>query len=68
MIDVTDVNLKENDKANTLIINPTKTNTPILEIEELEDSQYHQEKNTFETFLTPNGEKLSTIKLPFSTK
>ena len=41
---------------------------PILEIEELEDSQYHQEKNTFETFLTPNGEKLSTIKLPFSTK
>lgn len=38
---------------------------PILEIEELENSHYHQSKGTFEQFETPNGETLKTIKLPF---
>lgn len=38
---------------------------PILEIEELENSYYHQSKGTFEQFETPNGESLNTIKLPF---
>ncbi|MEM7104687.1 MAG: CaiB/BaiF CoA-transferase family protein [Bacteroidota bacterium] len=41
---------------------------PILEVEELEDSQYHKTKNTFQIFHTPNGETLKTIKLPFSAK
>jgi len=40
---------------------------PILEIEELESSDYHKAKNTFETFKTPNGTALQTIKLPFSS-
>jgi alpha-methylacyl-CoA racemase len=38
---------------------------PILEIEELESHPYHQEKNTFEPFQTPNGHILKTIALPF---
>jgi len=38
---------------------------PILEIEELETSHYHQHKNTFETFETPNGTILKTVGLPF---
>ncbi len=38
---------------------------PVLEIEELENSDYHQSKNTFEEFETPNGTKLTTIALPF---
>ena len=41
---------------------------PILEIEELENSDYHQSKNTFEEFETPNGSKLKNIALPFKTK
>lgn len=41
---------------------------PILEIEELEDSHYHQEKNTFEEFETENGSKLKTVRLPFNVK
>lgn len=40
---------------------------PVLEIEELENTPYHQDNNTFETFETPNGEKLKTIKLPFKS-
>jgi len=39
---------------------------PILEIEELESSDYHQSKGTFEQFETPNGTTLKTIKLPIS--
>ena len=38
---------------------------PILEMEELETSEYHQERGTFEGFETPNGEELKTIRLPF---
>lgn len=38
---------------------------PILEIEELETSEYHQSKNNFEEFETPNGTKLKTIGLSF---
>lgn len=38
---------------------------PILEIEEMEDSDYHQEKKTFVDFQTPNGQMLKTINLPF---
>lgn len=41
---------------------------PILEIEELENSDYHQQKNTFTDSKTPNGTILSTINLPFRTK
>lgn len=41
---------------------------PILEIEELENSNYHQDKKTFEEFETPNGTKLKTIGLPFKAK
>lgn len=41
---------------------------PILEIEELEDSNYHQSKNTFEKLKTPQGTELSTIALPFKAK
>ena len=38
---------------------------PILEIEELENSEYHQEKQTFQSFETTNGTKLNHVKLPF---
>lgn len=38
---------------------------PILEIEELEDHPYHQEKKTFEPFQTADGRILKTIALPF---
>ena len=38
---------------------------PVLEVEELEEILYHQEKQTFEPFQTPNGEELKTIGLPF---
>lgn len=38
---------------------------PILEIEELESSDYHIHKNTFENFETANGINLKTIRLPF---
>ncbi|MEM9723734.1 MAG: CaiB/BaiF CoA-transferase family protein [Bacteroidota bacterium] len=38
---------------------------PVLEIEELEGTPYHQEKQTFLSIQTPNGEKLKTIGLPF---
>jgi len=41
---------------------------PILEIEELEAHEYHQEKNTFENIETPNGEELKTIRLPFNKR
>ena len=41
---------------------------PILEIEELEESNYHQAKNTFEDFETANGVKMKTIRLPFKAK
>ena len=37
---------------------------PILEIEELEDSEFHKSNGTFEEFTTPSGEKLKTIALP----
>ena len=39
---------------------------PILEIEELETSEYHQEKNTFEEFETKDGSKLKRVRIPFS--
>lgn len=38
---------------------------PVLEIEELENSDYHKHKNTFENFETANGTKLKTVRLPF---
>ena len=38
---------------------------PILELEELEASEYHRERGTFEEISTPNGESLKTIRLPF---
>lgn len=41
---------------------------PILEIEELENHPYHQEKNTFEEFQTADGTKLKTIALPFKER
>ncbi len=41
---------------------------PILEIEELEKSHYHQSKGTFEEFETAKGTKLTTIALPFKIK
>ncbi len=41
---------------------------PVLEIEELEEADYHKEKNTFEEFETPNGTKMKTIRLPFKAK
>ncbi len=41
---------------------------PILEIEELEDAHYHQNKGTFEHFTTPNGEALTTVALPFKSE
>jgi len=41
---------------------------PILEIEELEDAHYHQNKQTFEEFETTQGTKMNTIRLPFKTK
>lgn len=41
---------------------------PILEIEELENSAYHQAKQTFEPFETDQGTTLNTIALPFKAK
>ncbi len=41
---------------------------PILELDELEKSDYHQSKNTFQEEKTMNGEKFTTIKLPFKVK
>lgn len=38
---------------------------PILEIEELETSEYHKEKNTFEVFKTSKGTIMKTVRLPF---
>lgn len=38
---------------------------PILEIEELENHPYHQEKKTFEEFQTSDGSILKAIALPF---
>ncbi len=42
--------------------------SPILELEELEQHPYHQQKNTFENFETPNGTPLNTVALPFNVK
>ncbi len=41
---------------------------PILEIEELEASDYHNATNSFEEFETTGGTKLKTIGLPFRVK
>lgn len=41
---------------------------PILEIEELETSEYHLDKRTFEKIETPNGKVLTGVALPFKTK
>ncbi len=41
---------------------------PILELEELETSEYHQAKGTFEDIETADGTELKSIKLPFSTR
>lgn len=41
---------------------------PILEMDELEQSNYHQSKGTFQKFETPNGSELSEIALPFKVK
>ena len=38
---------------------------PILEIEELENSDYHTHKGTFEAFTTAGGKELKTIRVPF---
>lgn len=38
---------------------------PILEIEELETSDYHIHKDTFENFKTANGTAMKTVALPF---
>jgi len=42
--------------------------TPVLEIEELEDTPYHQHKNNFQEFTTAGGTTLKTIRLPFKVK
>jgi len=41
---------------------------PVLEMEELEESEYHKEKNSFEEFITANGTVLKTISLPIKIK
>ncbi len=41
---------------------------PVLEVEELETSHYHQNKGTFETFETAEGTEMKTIALPFDIK
>lgn len=41
---------------------------PILEIHELEDQTFHQERHSFENFYTPNGKALKTLALPFKFK
>ncbi len=38
---------------------------PMLEIDELEQSPYHLDAGTFETFQTPMGKELNSIALPF---
>lgn len=38
---------------------------PVLELEELEEFPYHTHRGTFESFKTPGGEELKTIRLPF---
>lgn len=38
---------------------------PILELEELEKSDYHSKRETFESFETAGGTELKTIGLPF---
>lgn len=40
---------------------------PILEIEELETSSYHKDKQTFEDFETDQGTKMKTVSLPFKS-
>ena len=42
--------------------------SPILEMEALEESAYHQQQHHFPLFETPNGTVLRTIALPFRTK
>lgn len=39
---------------------------PILEMDELEDSDFHKDGKTFEKIKTPTGHKLSTVALPFT--
>lgn len=41
---------------------------PILEIEELEESEFHKQKGTFEEFETENGTVLKTVSLPFKNR
>lgn len=41
---------------------------PILEIEELEQSDFHQSKHTFETFETEKGTEMKTFSLPFKVR
>ncbi len=38
---------------------------PILEIEELEDSNFHKTQQTFQKYKTPNGKIIDGINLPF---
>lgn len=38
---------------------------PVLELEELEESPFHQDRKSFETFETPGGTELKTMGLPF---
>ena len=40
---------------------------PILELEELEESDFHKSKKTFTTFATEGGTVLKDFKLPFKT-
>jgi len=39
---------------------------PILELEELEDSEFHKDGKTFESISTKNGHPLKSIAVPFS--
>lgn len=59
---------KTRDEWTTLLLGEDVCVAPILEIEELENSDYHQQKNTFVACKTPNGVELKTINLPFRIK
>ncbi len=41
---------------------------PVLELEELRDSNYHKTKHTFQNLTTKKGSNFKAIKIPFNTK
>lgn len=41
---------------------------PVLEIEELAEHPYHQQKGTFEAFNTDGGTEMTTFRIPFDTR